>query len=145
MPGRLPPAVSMPKRLLDNLARHARAEEPRESCALLVGRPVAEGAAVAVTAALPATNAADAPETEFTIPSDELISVYKTVEESGLAVVGIFHSHPASGAVPSETDRRMMRINPVVWVIYSIRDGEARAYAADWEGGRAAEVRMDVG
>ena len=143
----LPPSVSMQRGLLDNLARHARMEEPRESCALLIGSPVAEGEAVVVSGALPVTNASDTPETAFDVPSDELIGAYKTAEDSGLAIVGIFHSHPTSAAAPSETDRRMMLINPVVWVIYSIRDGNARAYAIDGgagKGGGAAEVRLEV-
>lgn len=146
MAARLPPAVSMRCGLLDNLARHARMEEPRESCALLLGSPVAEGEAVVVEGALPVTNASDTPETAFDVPSDELIGAYKTAEDSGLAIVGIFHSHPTSGAAPSEADRRMMLINPVVWVIYSIRDGNARAYAIGGagEGGAAAEVRLET-
>lgn len=144
---RLPPAVSMQRGLLDNLARHARLEEPRESCALLLGSPVAEGESVAVSGALPVTNASETPETAFDVPSDELIGAYKRAEDSGLAIVGIFHSHPTSRAAPSETDRRMMLINPVVWVIYSIRDGNARAYAIDCGAGgdgSAAEIRLET-
>ena len=140
----LPPAVSMRRGLLDNLARFSRRERPREASALLLGGPVAEGEAVAVSGALPATNASDTPETAFDVPSDELIGAYKAAEESGLAIVGIFHSHPSSGAVPSEADRRMMLVNPVAWIIYSCRDDEARAYAIDaGAGGGAAEIRLD--
>lgn len=142
----LPPAVSMRRGLLDSLARLARKEGPREACALLTGSPVGEGEAVAVSGALPATNASESPETSFDVPSDELIGAYRAAEESGQAIVGIFHSHPSSAAVPSEADRRMMLINPVAWVIYSVRDDEARAYAIDaGSGGAAAEIRLDCG
>ena len=140
---RLPPAVSMRRGLLANLARHARAEEPRESCALLLGSPVAEGESVAVSGALPVTNASDTPETAFDVPSGELIDAYKAAEEHGLAIVGIFHSHPTSAAAPSETDRRMMVVNPVVWVIYSVCEDSARAYAIDGGDGAAAEIRLE--
>lgn len=134
----------MARGLHDRLARLARDEAPREACALLAGTPAAEGQAVSVLAALPATNASDAPETAFSVPSDELIAAYKRAEDNGLAIVGIFHSHPSSGAFPSEADRRMMGVNPVVWVIYSVRDGEARAHVAGAGGADAAEVRLDL-
>lgn len=139
-----PPAVGMARGLHDRLARLARDEAPREACALLVGVPAAEGRAVSVISALPATNASDAPEAAFSVPSDELIAAYKMAEDCGLAIVGIFHSHPSSGAFPSEADRRMMGVNPVVWVIYSVRDGEARAHVAGAGGADAAEVRLDL-
>lgn len=142
-PAQAPPAVRMARGLHDRLARLARDEAPSEACALLAGTPVEEGNAVSVLAALPATNAADEPETAFVIPSDELIGAYKRAEDNGLAIVGIFHSHPASGAVPSEADRRMMRINPVAWVIYSVRDGEARAHVGGADAG-SSEVRLDL-
>lgn len=150
MAARLPPAVSMRPGLLDNLAVLSRKEAPRETCALLIGAPVAEGEDVVVSGALPVTNASETPETAFDVPSDDLIGAYKTAEESGLAIVGIFHSHPTSAAVPSETDRRMMAVNPVAWVVYSIRDDEARAWAIDGGGGgeggpAAAEIRLDPG
>lgn len=139
---RQPPAVSMPRKLRDGLARLARSEEPREACALLVGEPVREGAGrIGVSGALPATNASDAPETSFSIPSGELIGAYRTAEDKGLAIVGIFHSHPASKAEPSETDREMMQVNPVAWVIYSGPDGGMRAYTAG-RGGGAVEQRL---
>jgi Predicted metal-dependent protease of the PAD1/JAB1 superfamily len=34
-------------------------------------------------------------------------------------VIGIFHSHPNSDAYPSNTDKKFMQSNPVVWIIYS--------------------------
>ena len=119
----------MPSGVRDGLIRLAAGAEPREACALLVGAPVEGGSETAeVSGALPATNASATPETGFSIPGDELIRAYREAEGGGLAIVGIFHSHPSSRAAPSESDRRMMRINPVAWVIYSGLDGEMRAY-----------------
>ena len=40
-------------------------------------------------------------------------------EEKKLNFVGIFHSHPESPAFPSQTDQKFMKINPVVWLIWS--------------------------
>ena len=140
-------SISMPGGVRDSLIRLAAGAEPREACALLVGAPVEGGAERAeVSRALPATNASSTPETGFSIPGGELIRAYREAEGGGLAIVGIFHSHPTSRAAPSEADRRMMRINPVAWVIYSGLDGEMRAYIDAGGGGveEAAEIRIDA-
>ena len=144
-PAGRPGSISIPRRLYRRLVRIALEEEPREACALLVGAPAADGAgAVRVTGALPAANAASDPETEFSIPNEDLIKAYKAAEDDGLAIVGIFHSHPSSGAAPSETDMRMMRSNAVAWVIYSGRDCEARAYVAGGGGGADDAVEVPI-
>ncbi len=55
----------------------------------------------------------------FTVSNEELLEAYKIAEEKKLDVIGIFHSHPDSEAVPSITDRKFMHSNPVIWLIYS--------------------------
>ena len=48
-----------------------------------------------------------------------------------MEVVGIFHSHPNSEAYPSNTDKKFMYSNPVVWVIYSGISNEFKAYVLE--------------
>jgi len=48
-----------------------------------------------------------------------------------MEVVGIFHSHPNSEAYPSDTDKKFMYSNPVVWVIYSAISNEFKAYVLE--------------
>jgi proteasome lid subunit RPN8/RPN11 len=48
-----------------------------------------------------------------------LIEAYKIAEDKKIEVIGIFHSHPNSEACPSNTDKKFMQSNPVVWIIYS--------------------------
>lgn len=115
------------------LASMARRRAPREACALLVGRPGPEAAVVERVEEV--SNADAAPETRFSVEAGELMAHYRGAEAEGLEIVGIFHSHPASGAVPSATDEAHMGANPVAWVIYSVRDGEMRAWAPDGHGG----------
>ena len=54
-------------------------------------------------------------------------------EEKNLDVVGIFHSHPNSQAIPSPTDKKFMHSNPVVWLIYSGEEKNFRAYILESE------------
>ncbi len=112
----------------DELVRHAEDCCPNESCALFFGTGM--GGRVLVREIFFARNAAESPS-EFVIPDEQLIEAYKTAGERGLDVVGVFHSHPDSDAVPSITDAKFMDTNPVVWVIYSGRDKSLRAYLPD--------------
>ena len=117
------------------LVDHAERGRPNESCALLFGR------GGRVSRIFLARNAEESP-TGFTIPNSQLIEAYGEAEDSGLEVVGIFHSHPGSAAYPSETDERFMRSNPVAWVIYSGTDGGLRAYVLAESGVR--EIRVET-
>ena len=106
------------------LSKHAKKEEPNESCALLFGEDnfVRE---IFIT-----KNIAKSP-ISFTISNEELIRAYRIAEEKKYEVIGVFHSHPDSKPIPSDTDKRFMGINPVVWVIYSNIKNEFRAYVLE--------------
>ena len=69
----------------------------------------------------------------FTISNKQLIEGYKIAEEKNMEVIGIFHSHPDSDAYPSNTDKKFMQSNPVVWVIYSGISKNFRAYFLESE------------
>lgn len=109
------------------LLAHASDRMPNESCAILLGR------GDQVTRIFLADNAEESP-VAFTIPAEQLLEAYRMAGTEGLDVVGIFHSHPNSQAYPSETDKRFMRINPVVWVIYSWTHGNLNGYVLEPDG-----------
>ena len=95
-----------------SLQDQAESEKPNESCAILFGR---ENRVLEI---FPAKNIEESP-VNFTISNEQLIEAYQTAENKRLEIMGIFHSHPNSIAVPSETDKKFMQSNPVTWVIYS--------------------------
>ncbi|WP_255464148.1 M67 family metallopeptidase [Nitrosopumilus sp. b1] len=110
------------------LLEHAEKEKPNESCAILYGK-IKESNAI-VTEIYFTKNIDESP-VNFTISNEELIKAYKIAEDKQLDVVGIFHSHPDSMAIPSNTDKKFMESNPVVWVIYSGASKELKAYTLD--------------
>lgn len=114
----------------DILVHHAKKCAPSESCALLFGKEDSDSASVSEV--FLADNAEDSP-INFTIANEELLRGYQIAEAKKLDVIGIFHSHPHSDAVPSSTDRKFMRVNPVVWVIFSNKTDEFRAYVLESE------------
>ena len=68
---------------------------------MLVGRSSAD--AVEVLRVQPLANRAAAPS-RFEIDPLDLLAAEKNAREEGLAVVGVWHSHPGRPAIPSTTD-----------------------------------------
>jgi len=110
------------------LIKHADNEKPNESCAILFGSVNEQ--TVSVKEVFLAKNIEESP-VNFTISNEQLIEIYKTAEERKTEVIGIFHSHPNSEAYPSNTDKKFMHSNPVVWVIYSGVSNNFKAYVLE--------------
>jgi proteasome lid subunit RPN8/RPN11 len=89
--------VCFSARCVEQIVAHARAEAPRECCGLLIG------AGTAVTEAAPARNIADRP-TRFLIDPQDHVDAIRRARARGLEVLGFYHSHPHSPAIPSATD-----------------------------------------
>lgn len=106
---------------------------PNESCALLAGevKDMKIWKDIRVVEIIAARNA-DQSIVSFSVDEIELIELYERAEARGLQIVGIFHSHPSKPA-PSSTDVEFMRINPIVWLIYSSVTHEFRAYILENE------------
>jgi len=100
----------------EELAKHAEAEKPYESCAILVGNETDENWTVKEVVLTENTTKS---EVMFTISPDKEFEVDQKAKKSNMEIVCIFHSHPESEAQPSETDKKFMRVNPFPWIIYS--------------------------
>lgn len=76
-------------------------ESPLECCGLLAGR-IEDGVGV-VLGHFPIRNDLASP-TEYLTNARDLLAATRTMRESGLTELAIYHSHPASEPVPSRTD-----------------------------------------
>ena len=112
----------------DKLVTHAISEQPSESCAMLFGKKVGDNWNVKEVFL---TQNIDDSQTNFTISPEELLKGYQIAEKNQLEVVGIFHSHPDSDAIPSNTDKKFMQNNPVPWIIFSGVNNDLKAYLLD--------------
>jgi proteasome lid subunit RPN8/RPN11 len=77
---------------------HARATAPLECCGLLIGSDER------LTAAIPAHNLASEPGRRYLVDPRDHLAAIRLARARGEQVVGGYHSHPHSDAVPSETD-----------------------------------------
>ena len=112
----------------DKLVTHAISEQPSESCAMLFGKKIGDNWNVKEVFL---TQNIDDSQTNFTISPEELLKGYQIAEKNQLEVVGIFHSHPNSDAIPSNTDKKFMQNNPVPWIIFSGVSNDLKAYLLD--------------
>ena len=115
--------ISLAPTQIEQLTRLARSSLPNESCAFLLGK---KDRVVEILA----MQNADQSAISFSIEPQDVLRAYDVAESKKLQVIGIFHSHPARPA-PSNTDKKFMEINPVVWLIYSTTEQEFKAYVYD--------------
>ena len=130
--------------LAEQMLAHARAEVPNEACGLLAG-DLGTGVASAYH---PARNAEASP-LRYDVHPDDLVRIVFGIEDAGEDLVGIFHSHTHTPAVPSPTDLRTAQYPDAFYVLATLSDpdaGPADALRA-WRivGGASSEVPLVIG
>jgi proteasome lid subunit RPN8/RPN11 len=90
--------LAIPGPVVEFILAHAGEDAPREACGLLVGR------ADAVHRAVRARNLARQ-DSRYEVAAEDHFAAVRAARAEGLEVIGAYHSHPATAAVPSETDR----------------------------------------
>ena len=68
------------------------------------------------------TNTSDNPETCYFMKPEEQLKVFKEMRQSGIEMLGIYHSHSQSPAYPSQRDCEMAFYPEVDYVIISLKD-----------------------
>ena len=96
--------IKVPKQQLDEIREHGVRDYPYECCGLLLGRFDEDGKTVKET--FPISNAREesAKRNRFLITPEELMRGERYARSRDLEVVGFYHSHPDSPAVPSKYD-----------------------------------------
>lgn len=114
----------------EQIAESANRAFPKEACGFLVSGP----RGVVVVECL---NVDDAPWYRFRMDEDEAAMWWNT----GL-VRGVWHTHPADPAVPSDGDAEMA-VQGVETLIYSVLDEDLASYVCDDVFGGLALVKME--
>jgi len=89
--------VRISRELLDDIIAHARAEAPNECVGMIASR---DGEAVAVHRA----RNAEASPLRYDVHTEDLHRILNGIDEDGLDLGAIYHSHTRSDPLPSQTD-----------------------------------------
>ena len=119
----------------DAILAHAREAAPEECCGLLIGT------GSHVTTAVRARNLAPDPLRRYLIDPHDHLHAIRLARQHGHQVIGAYHSHPRSPAVPSPTDAAE-GFSAFLFVIAGLSEEGAALTAWMWADGNFTEVAL---
>ena len=125
------------RQLYQQIVRQAQMEAPNECCGMIAS---SDGDAIAVH---PAINQAASP-LRYEIDGAEQYRIQMAIDDAGLDLGAIYHSHTRSPPYPSQTDINLAFYPDVLYIIVGVagNDPEVRAYRI--RDGQVAEVDLVV-
>lgn len=118
---------------------HARADAPNEACGLIIGRQNR------VTEIIRIPNSATDPLHQYRMDEKALVTALSSLETQGLALFGIYHSHPAGDAIPSQTDIRQATYPDTPYLIIGLKYGTASLAVWKMRRGQVDAVPLHIG
>lgn len=129
--------LRIPAAVREALIAHAQRDAPNECCGLLIGKgPI-------VSECHPARSKVPSQNRFMINPADHFVAIRKA-RAAGLEVVGSYHSHPTSPALPSRADLAEASDGSPVMVIVSLMPPSptVRAFLIEKTGSK--EIRLVV-
>ena len=102
---------------LQRMITHAESVKPVECCGVLGGK------GSVVTSVHPLENAVNSP-VKYEADAKDLFQAVRRMRENGEEMIGIYHSHPDSPPVPSETDQQENEYPGLFYFIISLMNAE---------------------
>lgn len=118
------------RQFVDEIVAHAREGAPEEVCGVLAGK----GDRVM---GLYRIMNAEHSQTRYLMDSQEQLRAVLDIDNKGLEVLGIYHSHPATEPRPSKTDEDLANWPGAEYIIVSLRhedDPEVRSWTINANG-----------
>ena len=129
--------MRIPRQLYDQMVAHAQADAPDECVGMIASR---DGEAVELYRA---ENAAHSP-LRYEIDGAEQYRIQMAIDDAGLDLGAIYHSHTRSDPYPSQTDINLAFYPEALYVIVGLARGEADVRAYTIRDGKVAEVELVV-
>jgi [CysO sulfur-carrier protein]-S-L-cysteine hydrolase len=129
--------VRIRREVVDAIVDHARADAPIECCGLLIGSPDLVDESFAVT------NIRRSPVAFEVDPAGHFAAI-RRARATHRSVVGAYHSHPRSAAVPSPTDVRDANDPDFLHLIVSLAGPEPAVRGYRIREGEVSEVMLTV-
>ncbi len=131
--------MKIPRALYEEMITHAREDAPNECCGMVAAR---DGEAVRIYRA---ANAAASP-LRYEIEGAEQYRIQMEIEDAGLDLGAIYHSHTRTAPFPSQTDINLAFYPESLYLIVGVADPaqpELRGYAI--RDGQVAEAELEIG
>jgi [CysO sulfur-carrier protein]-S-L-cysteine hydrolase len=125
------------REFFDEIVAHAQADAPNECCGMIGSR---DGEAVRVYHAI---NAAASP-LRYEIDGAEQYRIQMAIEDSGLDLGAIYHSHTRSEPKPSQTDINLAFYPEALYVIVGLAGDEPDVRAYEIRDGQVADAELRV-
>ena len=110
--------IELPKGLLEAAISHAKDRAPEEVCGWLAGK------GNRVQKIYPVPNAAEDPGSRFSMEPETQLATMRQIRESGLELIGTYHSHPKTPPRPSVRDRDLALYPDAAHLIISLATPE---------------------
>jgi proteasome lid subunit RPN8/RPN11 len=108
------PPLRLPDELCDEMVLHCLQARPIEACGLLAGQSIPVASSI-----YPLRNAL-ASEMRYDADTNDLFQAFKSMRHKGEHLLAIYHSHPATLAIPSQTDLALNHYGALPRIIVSL-------------------------
>lgn len=123
---------------MDEIIAHAREEAPNECCGMI-------GGSDATAATVYRSINAEASPLRYSLDAGDQFRIMQEMERRGEDLSGIYHSHTASDAYPSQTDVNLAAYPDAVYVIVSLQDSENPEVRGFWiRDGQIDDAELEV-
>ncbi len=123
--------------LYEEIIAHARSEAPNECCGMVASQ---DGEAVKIYRA---RNAAASP-LRYEMDGAEQYRIQMEIEDAGLELGAIYHSHTRTEPYPSQTDINLAFYPDALYVIVGLAQAEPLVRAYTIRDGRVQDAQLEV-
>lgn len=106
--------IEIPRPLVIKLLHHAQSSPTQEICGLIGSRKNIP------TSCYPVPNASSTPQCRFQMDAKAQIGAMKAMQQNNEELFAIYHSHPTSEPMPSETDVQQASYPDALYIIISL-------------------------
>jgi proteasome lid subunit RPN8/RPN11 len=129
--------MRIPRQIYDEMIAHAQADAPNECCGMIAAD---DGAAVTIYRA---ENAAASP-LRYEIDGAEQYRIQMAIDDAGLDLGAIYHSHTRSAPYPSQTDINLAFYPDALYIIVGLAGDAPEVRAYEIRDGQVADAELHV-
>ena len=129
--------MRMSREIYEEMVSHAQADAPNECCGMIASK---DGGAVTLYRA---ENAAASP-LRYEIDGAEQYRIQMAIDDQGLDLGAIYHSHTRSVPYPSQTDINLAFYPEALYLIVGLAGEEPEVRAYEIRDGQVADAVLEV-